>query len=527
MRALFLILTISIISALVDPNASQAQAFRWTEPENARAMNGPNDDFAPSWNAYEGLLYFNSTATGASQFYAYSPKEGGAPKLVRGALNEPGKNRSYIVFTGESEAYLTSFMLYPDRSYQNIFKTKKVKSKWTEPYPADSLGGAFFCSQVTFSPSRRFAIFVTNRASRGKDTDLWTAVRQPNGSWGALIALDELNSEGSEITPFLLGEDTLFFASDGFEGPGAFDIYYSIREGNSWGRPRLAEGLNTAFDESDLVFAGDTLAYFASNRPGSQGGLDIYSSTRALEREAPVTARAIDRLEIQTSSLSAEIRIQEKPFIKPFVKEGSDSLLAAAARPGENVVGTSRTMSVNPPKLEVSLGAIGGEASAWRFEARTDAGDLIDAASGESLPASVLFDLDSAADKLVRTSFIALKLIARTASGEEATEEITLDARRSTEKGGLFELGNGALRARLEIYPQGMTDQEVARYLASVLAALDSAPARANVSGGSKAETGAIKKALEAIAPKIRVRAASAHGVGNTPIVLEFELDAR
>ena len=79
--------------------------------------------------------------------------------------------------------------------------------------------------------------------------------------------------------------DTLFFSSNRAGGLGGFDIYYSIRIGNSWGIPQnLGPSINTSKDDDypNIMSDGKTL-YFASEGYNGMGGFDIYKSTLNLQ----------------------------------------------------------------------------------------------------------------------------------------------------------------------------------------------------------------------------------------------------
>jgi hypothetical protein len=43
-----------------------------------------------------------------------------------------------------------------------------------------------------------------------------------------IVPIDELNSIGNEITPCFVSDTCLIFASDGFDGKGGYDLYFSI-----------------------------------------------------------------------------------------------------------------------------------------------------------------------------------------------------------------------------------------------------------------------------------------------------------
>jgi hypothetical protein len=91
----------------------------------------------------------------------------------------------------------------------------------------------------------------------------------------------ELNSEGNDFCPFING-NFMVFASDRAGGYGGYDLYYSYYNGTTWSEPvNFGDKINTAYDEFRPVpvnvqeFLNDLLI-FSSNRPGGQGGFDLY-----------------------------------------------------------------------------------------------------------------------------------------------------------------------------------------------------------------------------------------------------------
>ncbi len=250
--------------------------FNWDKPINLYQLNSKGNDFAPSY--YNGNLIFNSDKDSKSIFYISNIDENGyfsEAKLFKSQINNTSINQSYITFTNNNEAYFSKFEQYGRQSFLNIFKSKWINN-WTEALLVDSVSFEGFCSHPTVSKDGNFMIFISNKGNIDGNTDLWMSYRNDNDNWGTPFKLDELNSDGNEISPFLLNNDTLFFASDGYEGNGGFDIYISIRSYNKWMRPFPLREFNTEFNESDLIILPDRRAVFASDRTGGQGKLDLY-----------------------------------------------------------------------------------------------------------------------------------------------------------------------------------------------------------------------------------------------------------
>lgn len=73
--------------------------------------------------------------------------------------------------------------------------------------------------------------------------------------------------------------DTLFFSSEGLDGFGGLDLYYSVKLPNGdWSTPEnLGDSINTAYDESYPMLSPDgKKLYFCSNGLNSMGGYDIF-----------------------------------------------------------------------------------------------------------------------------------------------------------------------------------------------------------------------------------------------------------
>lgn len=128
-------------------------------------------------------------------------------------------------------------------------------------------------------------IFTSNRTddpARAKANanfeDIYVATRQGN-SWSTpkLISSNiniKYNDAAASLSP---DGKTLFLYYE--EGEG--DIYTSTLEGGEWTKPRpLNKNINTAlfYETSASVTADGKKLYFASNRPGGIGELDLYVS---------------------------------------------------------------------------------------------------------------------------------------------------------------------------------------------------------------------------------------------------------
>jgi Tol biopolymer transport system component len=130
----------------------------------------------------------------------------------------------------------------------------------------------------------RTFLFVSSRSGGCGGDDLYVTRRHETRGWAAPVNLGcTVNSAANEASPSLL-ETELYYSSTRAGGIG--DLYVSPFDGDSFGAPVPAEGLNSAQDDFRPNLRRDGLeVFFDSNRPGGIGGLDLWTSTRSSTSE--------------------------------------------------------------------------------------------------------------------------------------------------------------------------------------------------------------------------------------------------
>ncbi len=134
--------------------------------------------------------------------------------------------------------------------------------------------------------------FFSDRPGGFGSNDIWVSQRASvNDPWGPPQNLGPaINTEHDENAPTLsLDSHRLYFASDRPGGFGGLDLYVSRRHNKrddfAWRPPEnLGSGVNSfANDAAAASFEDDATGiltlYFHSDRPGGTGGDDIYAST--------------------------------------------------------------------------------------------------------------------------------------------------------------------------------------------------------------------------------------------------------
>lgn len=167
----------------------------------------------------------------------------------------------------------------------DLFITKKVGSQWRNP--VNLPGGVNtqnWETQPSLSSDGKTMYFIrgTNRRDGTKEQDIYRAFLQADGSWSRAERLpDIVNTPFREESVFIHPDGrTLYFSSDGHPGFGGLDIFMTTLDDNgNWSQPvNLGYPINTEYDENSLLVAANgELAFFASDRAGGFGGLDLYA----------------------------------------------------------------------------------------------------------------------------------------------------------------------------------------------------------------------------------------------------------
>lgn len=137
---------------------------------------------------------------------------------------------------------------------------------------------------ATFSSDGQMMVISQNNAKPRKQKDrrktmkLSMANRSAENSWaiGEDLPFNDLEFETTH--PFLsIDGQTLYFASDRPGGLGGMDIWKVNKEGDTWGEPmNLGAPINSAAHELFPAVGRDGALYFSSARAGGLGELDIY-----------------------------------------------------------------------------------------------------------------------------------------------------------------------------------------------------------------------------------------------------------
>jgi hypothetical protein len=214
-----------------------------------------------------------------------SPGVGGArapqfsvPQLVA-SVSDPLAYDADPSFTGD----LLEMFFFSDRSGNRDIWTSSRPSTtdpWGAPTTVSELNSAFPEEGPSISLDGRRIWFVTDRDGSGRH--IWRSSRSSRGApWAPPQPVTELAGSGNDLGPSLdAAETTMFFATSRPPSVGGYDLFFSTRVSTSapWAVPRPVPGINTSFDEREpFVTQGGLEVFFTSSRAGAG---DIFWSVR-------------------------------------------------------------------------------------------------------------------------------------------------------------------------------------------------------------------------------------------------------
>ncbi len=250
------------------------------------AVNSPQDDFAPAVIGGGRVLYFTTTRNGNQDVYSTSKGDAQWSRAasVGNALNsradEGGTaitpDGKWMIFTGcnRSDGYGDC----------DLYMAENIGGSWTNVRNLGSrINSSAWESQPSISPDGSVLFFASDREGGRGGTDIWMSQRRSDGSWEApMNPGPRVNTGGDEAAPGIAADNrTLYFSSNAHPGIGGFDIYRTIWSDGAWSIPEHAgTPMNSSDDDYFCgMFPGTDDVYFASNRPGGSGGLDLYIAT--------------------------------------------------------------------------------------------------------------------------------------------------------------------------------------------------------------------------------------------------------
>ena len=245
------------------------------------------------------------------------------PKETSGVILGLTKKRRYKIYAWGalllilSAIILTWSYLRPERWYtytdQVAFEqvAQDVQPGYVVWDPAQAVTEMIGAEDMIGQPaiSSDGARMVYSVANEEDNSNIFLRIWDGN-NWGEPRPMRALNSQFNETTPTLSGNgELLFFTSDRPGGQGGKDIWVSKWDGVEYAWPLpLTARVNTPFDETDPDLSPDNMTlFFVSNRPHQGVGISEKEAAEAAAAEqlADVSEQKVD-FEIYSADIATE-----------------------------------------------------------------------------------------------------------------------------------------------------------------------------------------------------------------------------
>jgi outer membrane protein OmpA-like peptidoglycan-associated protein len=165
-----------------------------------------------------------------------------------------------------------------DVNPQNLYIYKNENDSWIseKDFPLNSYGYKIF--HPAWDEINQRLIFASDMPGGYGETDLYSIKMTENG-WTDLKNLGPMvNTTYKESFPFIYKSKYLFYASNKSGGLGGIDMYFSDELSSQFQNPvNLGKFFNTEFDDFGLIISKNpNLCFFSSSRSGGMGKDDIY-----------------------------------------------------------------------------------------------------------------------------------------------------------------------------------------------------------------------------------------------------------
>ena len=254
-------------------------------------VNSISAEGLPALTADGKTMFYTSTRTGGyldtdntpTEDFWYSQQVDGmwqSPRNVGNVINS-GLNEGACSISSSSQTIYFSSIDPLKGSGLDIYMSKLEGTNWTEPVNlGENVNSKTWDSHPSISGDHRSLYFSSRRNGGRGGYDIWVS-NYINSEWTVAVNLGPtVNSTMNERFPYIFYDNkTLYFASDRPGGFGGIDVYMT-KMGNkgNWSKPiNIGPEFNSSKDENSFIIEpSGRWAFFSSDRDGGYGRFDIY-----------------------------------------------------------------------------------------------------------------------------------------------------------------------------------------------------------------------------------------------------------
>ncbi len=246
-----------------------------------KPINTKEDNINPAISANEKRMVY---ITKQKFYYAlmFSEKnksnKWGLPLNITGNIMSDG-NQFPLYLSPDGNTLLLNYI---DGENSDIYMAKFEKKKWQPSQPlSKAINSRYWESNACLSPGGDTIFFSSNRPESVGGLDIFYSIKTSTGEWGPAVNIgNTINTKLNEDCPYLsYSGDTLYFASQGHESMGGFDIFYSVKDSNgNWSAPiNIGYPVNTTDDDLFFIPVANSYTAYQSRylKTGGMGNFDI------------------------------------------------------------------------------------------------------------------------------------------------------------------------------------------------------------------------------------------------------------
>ncbi|MBP7821317.1 MAG: OmpA family protein [Saprospiraceae bacterium] len=215
-----------------------------------------------------------------------------------------GSNQEVIYFTRNTK----------DLSRLKIFDAEKGDADWENVEPLPFCSDDYSVCHPSINSANNKLYFASNMPGGEGGMDIYVVELDSKGKWGEPRNLGPgINSNKNESFPFIHKSGLLFFASDKRGGYGGVDIYVADTNEKLLEAKNIREPFNSEADDLGFILNDDASGgFFTSARAGGAGKDDIYYfKIDESNTSANANIVVVDK-KTQAPIANAEVRIFER-----------------------------------------------------------------------------------------------------------------------------------------------------------------------------------------------------------------------